>query len=169
MCVLEVCIIYRQVKHIICLLWDFNGIVQAIGRNKDKQFEPAVDTFVLWYYADKGRMLDEINAIDSKKYKYQNWVLQQLGLPPKKDRTAYGIKKSLAALVAEGRVFVGNDGKQELARIIGLYDDRGRLLTTPEKLNPELQKLGIPYQIIKGKRLKGKQTYYVTKIGDVII
>lgn len=223
----------RQVKHIICLLWDFNGIVQAIGRkrvldkddtftvhlrdynnysvgglisenkkkfehynyfrkhgaqayydkytkipdpakiiyygrNKDKQFEPAVDTFVLWYYADKGRMLDEIAAIDSRKYKYQNWVLQQLGLPPKKDRTAYGIEKSLAALVAESKVFAGNEGKRELARIIGLCDDRGRLLTTPEKINPELAKMGVPYQIIKGKRQNGKQTYYVTKSEDAV-
>ena len=61
-------------------------------------------------------------------------------------------------------MFVGNDGKQELARIIGLYDDRGRLLTTPEKLNPELQKLGVAYQIVEGKQDKEtkKQTYAVT-------
>ena len=55
------------------------------GRNKDKQFTPCIDLFVLCYYADYlGEILNEINAIKSKKYKYQNWVLRQLGLPTKK-------------------------------------------------------------------------------------
>lgn len=222
----------KQVKHIICLLWDWNGIVQAMGRkrvidkddtftvylkdynnnsigglitdnkkkfehfnyfrehgaqayydkyakipdpakiiyyerNKKKEFAPAIDLLVLCYYADYvGEILNEINAIDSRKYKYQNWVLQQLGLPPKKDRTAYGIEKSLAALVAEGRVFVGNEGKKEIARIIGLCDDRGRLLTTPKKINPELQQMGVPYQIVKGEKDKEtkKQTYFAQPV-----
>lgn len=219
----------KQVKHIICLLWDWNGIVQAIGRkriidkddtftvhlkdysnnsigglitknkekfehlnyfqehgaqayydkyakipdpakimyygrNKKKEFEPTIDGFILCYYADYlGEILDEINAIESRKYKYQNWVLRQLGLPEKKDRSPFGIERDLKPLVDENKIFVGNEGKKELAKIIGLYDDRGRLLTTPEKINPELEKLGVHYRIVKGSRDKEtkKQTYYI--------
>ena len=221
----------KQVKHIICLLWDWNGIVQAIGRkriienentpftvylkdynnhrigglitdnkkkfehfnyfkehgaqayydkyekipdpakimyygrNKKNEFAPAVDLLVLSYYADYlGEILDEINAIESRKYKYQNWVLKQLGLPEKKDRSPFGIERDLKPLVDEKKIFVGNEGKKELAKIIDLDDDRGRLLTTPEKINPELEKLGVHYRIVKGSRDKEtkKQTYYIT-------
>ena len=223
----------KQLKHIICLLWDWNSIVQAIGRkrilddvedeerdtftvylrdysnrsigglmtenkkkfehynylkehgaqayydeyekindpakiiyygrNKNKEFEPAVSRLVLMYYANNERILEEINGIKSK-WKYQNWVRQQLKLPPKKDRTAYGIERDLKPLVDEKKIFVGNEGKKELAKIIGLCDDRGRVLTTPEKINPELEKLEVHYRIVKGSRDKEtkKQTYYIT-------
>lgn len=222
----------KKVKHIICLLWDWNGIVQAIGRkrieegestpftvylkdynsyqiggliannkqkfehynyiikhkaqayydkyekipdpakiiyygrNKDKQFTPCIDLFVLCYYADYlGEILNEINAIKSKKYKYQNWVLQQLGLPTKKERAAFGIEQDLKTLAEEKKIFVGNEGKGELAKKIGLFDDRGRLLTTPNKINPELKAMGVHYRIIKPtKRVDGKQAYFIEHI-----
>lgn len=223
----------RQLKHIICLLWDWNVIVQAIGRkrildkddkftvylrdysncsigglitdnkkkfehhdyfkehgaqayynkytkipdpakiiyygrNKDKEFEPAIDRFVWCYYTHKIFILDEINAINSRKYKYQNWILRQFGLPEKKDRSPFGIERDLKPLADEKKIFVGNEGKKELAKIIGLFDDRGRLLTTPVKINPELEKLGVNYRIVKGKRDKEtkKQTYYVENIKE---
>lgn len=223
----------RQVKHIICLLWEWNSIVQAIGRkrfldlqdtitvylkdynnnsvgglmsdnkkkfrhynclkthgaqayfdqyeqipdpakivyyarNAEKQFEPAVNRFVLMYHANNKRILEEIDSMQGK-WKYQNWVRQQFKLPLRKDRTAYGIERDLKPLAEEGRIFKGNEGKMELANIIGLCDDRNRLLTTNTKINAELEKMGVHYRIVKGKRQGGKQTYYVTKIGDVII
>lgn len=228
----------RQVKHIICLLWDWNSIVQAIGRkriqedeeggeqdtftvylrdyskskikglitatkskfehynylmahgaqayfdryeqypdpakivyyarNAEKQFEPAVNRFVWWYHVNNKRIINEINSMQGN-WKYQNWVRQQFKLPLRKDRTAYGIERDLKPLAEEGRIFKGNEGKMELANIIGLRDDRNRLLTTDTKINAELEKMGVHYRIVKGKRQEGKQTYYVIKIGDAII
>lgn len=223
----------KQVKHIICLLWDWNGIVQAIGRkriidnddtftvylkdynshqigglktdnkkkfehfkyfeehgaqayydkyekipdpakimyygrNEKKEFAPAVDLLVLCYYADYlGEILDEINAIDSRKYKYQNWVLRQLGLPEKKDRSPFGIERDLKPLADEKKIFVGKEEMSELAKIIGEKDERGRPLTTPPKINQRLKELGVHYRIVKPKkRVDGKQAYYVEHIKE---
>ena len=62
-------------------------------------------------------------------------------------------------------IFVGNEGKGELAKKIGLFDDRGRLLTTPNKINPELKAMGVHYRIIKPtKRVDGKQAYFIEHI-----
>ena len=220
-----------QLKHIICLLWDWNSIVQAIGRKRmidgleddtitvylrnysnstigkfisdqKKKFEhmnylqangaeaymkkyekvidparivyyrhigegkcePAIDRFVYENNLALNLLLYQVSTIDDTKMKYKNWVRKQFGMPPLKERTVYGITRDLKAWFEEGRIFVGKEGRDEIAHTINCKNDDNRLYTGVTKLNGYLEKLEIPYRIEKLKeRVDGKIAYKIVE------
>lgn len=220
-----------QLKHIICLLWDWNSIVQAIGRKrmidgaeddtitvylrnydnsqigtfmrkqKDKlehynylqangaeaymqkyekvidptrivyyrhigagKCEPAIDRFVYEYNMALNWLLCKVSTIDDTNMKYKNWVRQQFGMPTLRERTIYGITRDLKAWYEEERVFIGTEGRKEIANVIQCKNKHNRPYTGITKLNEYLEKLEIPYRIAELKeRVDGKIAYKIVQ------